>query len=93
MSERKWKLFRRRRREILRSGGMLMTVEEAAADSERASAAHESMERARRRNVARVRAEYPAKVAGKALAMGRAERRRYLREQRRTERKRRSADR
>ena len=87
MSERKWKRRRKARRDLLRSGGTILTAEECAAEAERAHAASESMARAQRRNVERVRAEYPDKVADKALAMGRAERRRYLKDMRRKARK------
>lgn len=80
MSERKWKARRRAERERLGTDAP-SGVEPGPSGRERA--ARENMRAARARNEARVREQYHAKVAGKAMAMGRAERRRYLKDVRR----------
>lgn len=82
MSERKAKALRKARREALKHTPAILFEEAMAGVTEAADAARENMARAQRRNVERIRAEFGGKVAEAALAKGRAERRRYLRDQR-----------
>jgi len=84
MSERRHKALRRQRREAMAGTGG--PGPEAPGDAARAREAAANMAAARERNAQAVREEFGGKVADAAMAMGRAERRQYLRDVRRVSR-------